>query len=64
MSFNVPYQLLYGDYQIKKVWSCSFIVLEALVSHWTNKQYPTLEQYIGNDIATQVMNVCITYPCP
>lgn len=29
----------------------------------TNKQYPTLEQYIEDDIATQVMSVCIAYPC-
>jgi hypothetical protein len=29
----------------------------------TNKQYPTLEQYIEDDIATQVMSVCIDYPC-
>lgn len=29
----------------------------------TNKQYPTLRQYIKDDIATQVMSVCIAYPC-
>ena len=29
----------------------------------TNKQYPTLEQYIEDDIATQVMSVCIAYSC-